>query len=86
MGLYSGGFISGRIFASKIWEFTFGRAHLFYFILFYFILFYLLIIIFLGGGGGGGGGACYRNFRVFHRLILKSYINHYSEVTGRHFI
>ena len=42
MGLYSGGLIIGRIFASEIWE-AFFREGLFIsiFILFYFILFFL---------------------------------------------
>ena len=38
MGLYWGGLIIGRIFASEIWGLIFGRAYFF----------------FVGGGGGGG--------------------------------
>ena len=44
MGLYSGGFIIGRIFASEIWG-AYLREGLFF--IFYYIFF------FLGGGGGG---------------------------------
>ena len=50
MGLYLGGLIIGRIFASEIWGLIFGSA---YFILFYSILFYLFN--FLGVGRGRGG-------------------------------
>ena len=39
MGLYSGGFIIGRIFASEIWGALFREGLFFFF----------------GGGGGGGG-------------------------------
>ena len=39
MGLYLGGLIIGRIFASEIWGFIFGRGSIFYF--------------FWGVGGGG---------------------------------
>ena len=48
MGLYSGGLIIGRIFASEIWE-AYFREGLFISI-FIFILIY--IYFFLGGGGG----------------------------------
>ena len=47
MGLYSGGLIIGRIFASEIWVGYFWEG-LFLFINFFFF--------FLGGGGGGAGG------------------------------
>ena len=39
MGLYLGGLIMGRMFASKIWVHIFGRAYLFIYLFF-----------FLGGG------------------------------------
>ena len=61
MGLYSGGFIIGRISASEIWGLVFGRAYLFIYLFIYsfihsFIhLFYFIIIIFFLGGGGGRG-------------------------------
>ena len=43
MGLYSGGLIIGRIFASEIWQ-AYFRERLFYFNIY--------IFFFLGGGGG----------------------------------
>ena len=44
MGLYLGGLIIGRIFASEIWGAYFRKVLFFLFFIFYF---------FLGGGGGG---------------------------------
>ena len=58
MGLYSGGLIIGRIFASEIWGAYFREG---------------FIIFFCGRGGGVffgggvGGGACCRNFTVYRK-------------------
>ena len=46
MGLYSGGLIIGRIFASEIWGAYFREGLFIY-------LFIYLIFFFLAGGGGG---------------------------------
>ena len=51
MGLYSGGLIIGRIFASEIWG-AYFREGLFCFL---FVLFCFCFCFFFGGGGGGGG-------------------------------
>ena len=56
MGLYSGGYSIGRIFASEIWR-AYFREGLFLF-LFYFLFFFFW-------AGGGGEGAYYRNFTVY---------------------
>ena len=52
MGLYSGGIIIGRIFASEIWGAYFREGSFFIYL---FVYFYLFIYFFFFGGGGGGG-------------------------------
>ena len=51
MGLYLGGLIIGRIFASEIWGAYFWEG------LFIYLFIYLFIL-----GGGGLGGAYYNEF------------------------
>ena len=54
MGLYTGGLIIGRIFASEIWGPYFREG----------LYIYLYIYLFFSAGGGEGG-AYYRNFTVY---------------------
>ena len=49
MGLYSGGLIIGRIFASEIWG-AYFREGLFYFIIYLFIYLFNFFFFFWGGG------------------------------------
>ena len=52
MGLYSGGLISGRIFAAEIWG-TYFREGLFYLFIYFICLFgyyYYYYFFFFGGG------------------------------------
>ena len=53
MGLFSGGLIIGRIFASEAWEVYFREG----------------LFFFGGGGGGEGSGAYYRNFAVLEKVV-----------------
>ena len=72
MGLYSGGFIIGRISASEIWGLVFGRAYLFIYLFIYsfiHLFYFIIMIIFFLGGGGGEGGAYYRNFTGTFRAL-----------------
>ena len=59
MGLYSGGLIIGRIFASEIWGVYFREGLFIIYLFIYLFIFYLFIYLFFLGGG-----AYYRNFTV----------------------
>ena len=72
MGLYSGGFIIGRILASEIWGegLIFGRAYLFIYLFIYLFFFW------------GGGAAYYGNFTVFKVAVTDPF----SSLLDRHLI
>ena len=58
MGLYSGGLIIGRNFASEIWGAYFREGlfiYLFIYLFTYLFIHFFYYIFFVGGGGGGGG-------------------------------
>ena len=70
MGLYLGGIIIGRIFASEIWPAYFRKG--------LFFNFYLFIYFFEGGGGRGRGGLLSEFHGTSDVDIMSKLHNHYT--------